>query len=240
MSSTDMKPLSLTLIVAATLSNAIGRESTLPWRLSKEMAYFARITKGEQQSSTSTSRIRKNSVIMGRKSWEGIPKKFRPLPERFNVVVTRQKNYDLGDSPSTMIAHSLESAIDVLSTSTSSSPSPQDTTTTTTTSNRIFLIGGAQLYNEALQNLNNSSSSYSVDRVLLTRIFTDYPNCDTFLHPFTEESKIWRKASLEEFREWAGWEIPTGIQSEKDRAYKGEEGEGDKIVEYEFQMWVRV
>lgn len=80
--------LSLTLIVAATPSNAIGRNSSLPWRLSQEMAYFARMTKGEETHA-------KNAVIMGRKSWEGIPKKFRPLPGRINVVVSRQASFDL-------------------------------------------------------------------------------------------------------------------------------------------------
>lgn len=81
--------LPLTLIVAATPSNAIGRNSTLPWRLSQEMAYFARVTKGEEGSS------KRNAVIMGRKSWEGIPAKFRPLPGRTNVVVSRQPSFDL-------------------------------------------------------------------------------------------------------------------------------------------------
>lgn len=51
------------------------------------MAYFARITKGEQPG--------RNAVIMGRKSWEGIPSRFRPLPERENVVVSRQEAFDL-------------------------------------------------------------------------------------------------------------------------------------------------
>lgn len=83
------RQLPLTLIVAATPSNAIGRNSTLPWRLSQEMAYFARITKGEEGSS------KRNAVIMGRKSWEGIPAKFRPLPGRTNIVVSRQASFDL-------------------------------------------------------------------------------------------------------------------------------------------------
>ncbi|PRQ76741.1 hypothetical protein AAT19DRAFT_12159 [Rhodotorula toruloides] len=82
------RQLSLTLIVAATPSHGIGRNSTLPWRLSKEMAYFARMTKGEGQELA-------NAVIMGRKSWEGIPSKFRPLPGRVNVVVSRQQGFDL-------------------------------------------------------------------------------------------------------------------------------------------------
>ncbi|GAA5904424.1 dihydrofolate reductase [Sporobolomyces salmoneus] len=215
----EMIPLPLTLIVAATRSNAIGRSSSLPWRLSNEMAYFARITKGE---SSKAEEGEKNVVVMGRKSWEGIPKKFRPLQGRRNVVVSRQEGYDLGDSPLTELANSLESAISLLRPTSSSS-----------SSRRTFLIGGAQLYNEAL--LSPSSSSYSIDRVLLTRILTDYSDCDTFLHPFTEDPG-WTKASHEELKKWAGWEVPEGTQREKDKAYKGE---GEKMVEYVFEMWVR-
>lgn len=90
--------LSLTLIVAATnQANAIGRNGQLPWRLSKEMNYFARVTKGEPSGSVNgiDGRTRMNAVIMGRKSWQGIPAKFKPLADRINVVVTRQSDFDL-------------------------------------------------------------------------------------------------------------------------------------------------
>jgi Dihydrofolate reductase len=78
----------LTLIVAATKSNGIGQNGRLPWRLPKEMAYFARVTINAPPDSM-------NSVIMGRKSWESIPSKFRPLKERSNVVISRNKGYEL-------------------------------------------------------------------------------------------------------------------------------------------------
>ncbi|GAA5887369.1 hypothetical protein JCM16303_004261 [Sporobolomyces ruberrimus] len=228
--STEMKPVPLTLIVAATRSNAIGRDSSLPWRLSKEMAYFARMTKGEQ-SSSGTVTGNGNAVIMGRKSWEGIPSRFRPLADRVNVVVTRQKDYNLSDSsssappPLTHIAHSLESAVELLRSSPSS-----------TSSSRTFLIGGAQLYNEALLAPSTPSSPYIANRILLTRVLTDYPDCDTFLHPFEKDGhEVWKRSSHRELVDWAGWDVPEGVQREKDRLVKGE----DKEVEYEFQMWVR-
>ncbi|GAA5903724.1 hypothetical protein JCM8208_006559 [Rhodotorula glutinis] len=232
----DMKPVPLTLVVAATPSNAIGRNSTLPWRLSKEMAYFARITKGEQPG--------RNAVIMGRKSWEGIPSRFRPLPERENVVVSRQEAFDLGGAPRTHLAPSLSSAVSLLRdlppTSFADSTAPLD---------RVFLIGGAQLYNSVLQEAaaapsstssSSSSSPYLVDRVLLTRLSTEYPDCDTYLHDFAADTTpdgntMWRRASHDELRAWAGWDVPEGVQREQDKLVKGEE----KAVEYEFQMWVR-
>jgi dihydrofolate reductase len=78
----------LTIIVAATKSNGIGQSGKLPWRLSKEMAYFARVT-------SSAPEERRNAVIMGRKTWESIPAKFKPLPKRFNVVVSHNGDYEL-------------------------------------------------------------------------------------------------------------------------------------------------
>ncbi|GAA5848476.1 hypothetical protein JCM9279_006577 [Rhodotorula babjevae] len=228
----EMKPVPLTLVVAATPSNAIGRNSTLPWRLSKEMAYFARITKGDQPG--------RNAVIMGRKSWEGIPSRFRPLPERENVVVSRQEGFDLGGAPRTHLASSLSSAVSLLRdlppTSFADSAAPLD---------RVFLIGGAQLYNSVLEEAasapSSSSSPYLVDRVLLTRLSTEYPDCDTYLHDFASDTtpdgdkQMWRRASHDELRAWAGWDVPEGAQREQDKLVKGE----DKVVGYEFQMWVR-
>lgn len=80
--------MSLTVIVAATKSNGIGQSGKLPWRLSKEMAYFARVTSSAPDG-------QKNAVIMGRKTWESIPAKFRPLSKRFNIVVSHNRDYEL-------------------------------------------------------------------------------------------------------------------------------------------------
>jgi dihydrofolate reductase len=78
----------LTLIVAATRANGIGKGGTLPWRLRKEMAYFARVTTHAPEGEA-------NAVIMGRNTWESIPPKFRPLRRRTNVVVSRNASYEL-------------------------------------------------------------------------------------------------------------------------------------------------
>lgn len=78
----------LTIIVAATKSNGIGQNSRLPWRLPKEMAYFAHVTSNAPEGKS-------NAVVMGRKTWESIPKKFRPLPKRTNIVISRNKDYPL-------------------------------------------------------------------------------------------------------------------------------------------------
>jgi len=82
--------MTATLIVAATATNGIGiiegTTAKLPWRLPKEMAYFARVTsaapKGQQ-----------NALIMGRRTWQSIPPKFRPLANRLNIILTRDEQF---------------------------------------------------------------------------------------------------------------------------------------------------
>ena len=76
----------LTLIVAATKANGIGQNGNLPWRLPKEMSYFAKVTSHAPEG-------KQNRVIMGRKTWESIPAKFRPLRDRLNVVLSRQADF---------------------------------------------------------------------------------------------------------------------------------------------------
>ncbi|KAI9782317.1 MAG: dihydrofolate reductase [Peltula sp. TS41687] len=104
-------PLSLTLIVASTPSMGIGRAGSLPWPpLRTEMGYFARVTKRCSPRTTppvlnpggSGAEEMMNAVIMGRKTWESIPARFRPLRERINVVISRRGrlddyDYDYGD-----------------------------------------------------------------------------------------------------------------------------------------------
>ena len=78
----------LTIIVAATSTNGIGKGGQLPWRLPKEMAYFAKVTNAAPEGKT-------NAVIMGRNTWESIPPKFQPLQKRTNIVLSRNKDLDL-------------------------------------------------------------------------------------------------------------------------------------------------
>ena len=82
----------LTLIVAATTKNGIGRSGTMPWHLPKDLAYFSRVT-------TNAPVAQVNVVLMGRNTWESIPHKFRPLKKRINIVFSRYKDYDLCADP---------------------------------------------------------------------------------------------------------------------------------------------
>src|SRR4051812_5840716 len=79
----------LTLILAATPNLGIGNGGGLPWpQLKKEMGFFARVTKRTSPSAASNGAKMINAVLMGRKTWESIPPKFRPLKDRLNVVIT--------------------------------------------------------------------------------------------------------------------------------------------------------
>lgn len=75
--------MKLALIVAMDEDGCIGRGNELPWRLSSDMARFKRLTEGDGF----------NAVIMGRKTWESLPTPFRPLPERLNIVMSRDTGW---------------------------------------------------------------------------------------------------------------------------------------------------
>ncbi|NTV87181.1 MAG: dihydrofolate reductase [Burkholderiaceae bacterium] len=70
----------LHLIFARAANGVIGKNGTLPWHLPEDLAFFKRTTLG-------------CPVIMGRKTWESLPPRFRPLPGRLNIVVTRQSDW---------------------------------------------------------------------------------------------------------------------------------------------------
>ena len=65
------------MIWAQTVDGVIGRDGTMPWHLPEDLAHFRRTTQG-------------HPVIMGRRTWESFPEKYRPLPGRTNIVVSRQ------------------------------------------------------------------------------------------------------------------------------------------------------
>ena len=86
----------VTLVAAVARNGFIGKDGALPWRISEDMQRYRRVTMGKV-------------VVMGRKTWESIPAKFRPLPGRINVVVTRNPDYPVPDGVER--APSLEAAL---------------------------------------------------------------------------------------------------------------------------------
>lgn len=142
------------VISAVCRSNGIGFKGDLPWRLKKEMAYFTRVT------STTRDINLKNAVIMGRKTWDSIPKKYRPLEGRVNVVLS--KTLSMTPNEADYLFPSLEEAVSSLS--------------TVPTIDQLFVIGGSSIYEEALK-------SSLCSKIYLTRIDADF-ECDTFFPLF--------------------------------------------------------
>src|SRR5579871_1873222 len=85
-SQTSMPPL--TLIVASTTKLGIGHRGTLPWHLKRELQYFARVTSRVPSSLIRPGVRVQNAVVMGRRTWESIPERLRPLKGRVNVVLS--------------------------------------------------------------------------------------------------------------------------------------------------------
>jgi dihydrofolate reductase len=109
--------MQLGLIYARARNGVIGKAGGLPWRLPEDMAHFKQVTLGYP-------------VIMGRKTWDSLPPRFRPLPGRTNIVVTRQPDWH---APGATRAASLPEAIALCA------GEPQ-----------AWVIGGAEIYAEAL------------------------------------------------------------------------------------------
>lgn len=124
--------MKLGLIYARARNGVIGKDGALPWHLPEDMAHFKRLTMG-------------CPVIMGRRTWDSIPARFRPLPGRTNIVVTRQAYWN---APGALRAASLDEAIALCA----AQP-------------RAWVIGGAQLYAQALA---------LADTVEVTEIDTDF------------------------------------------------------------------
>jgi dihydrofolate reductase len=228
-------PKSLTLILAATPSLGIGKSGGLPWpQLRKEMGYFARVTKrtsphsiaqGDGVGEIATQQRRVNAVVMGRKTWDSIPPKFRPLKGRVNVVVTRNVDAFRSQLPASTHAakagdgkgEEVEVEGPLVASSVSDALSQLDSAQADV--DKVFVIGGASIYQQALE-LKESR------HVLLTKIQREY-ECDTFFGEDLEGGK-WRKASFDELKEFTGEDLG-------EQAHVEEQG-----VSFEFCLYNRV
>lgn len=131
----------VSLVAAVARGGVIGRGRTIPWRIPADMARFRALTTG-------------HPVVMGRRTWDSLPDRFRPLPGRRNVVVTRNPGWR-GDGAER--AASLEDALRRLD-----------------DAEQVFVIGGAELYAAALP---------LSDELLLTEIELDVEG-DAFFPPW--------------------------------------------------------
>lgn len=216
----------LILIVAATVKNGIGKNGGLPWpMLKKEMAYFARVTKrvrghaNEPSTKIGQAEPLRNVVIMGRKTWESIPPKFRPLRDRTNLVITSQDKESFGSpNPNVLVARSIEEGLKTLQ--------KENELSNSDPIGRVFIIGGSSIY-EAAMRLPNAR------HVLLTRVFNDY-DCDTHflvdLDAPSSQSEGWRRRTHSELQDFVGEQLEDVDM---------EETIDDAVVRYRFTLYER-
>jgi dihydrofolate reductase len=123
--------MKLALIAAVARNGCIGKGNALPWHLPQDLQNLRRVTMG-------------CPVLMGRKTWDSLPPRFRPLPGRRNIVVTRQPQWQ---APGAERAATLDAALALVA-----------------GDDKVFVIGGAELYREALAR---------ADELVLTEIARD-------------------------------------------------------------------
>ena len=133
--------MTLSLIWAQSVSGVIGRDGDIPWQLPEDMAHFRQLTMG-------------HPVIMGRKTWDSLPARFRPLPGRRNIVITRQSDWSQNG---VQRASSLPEALQMCEQQGGDGDGGDGGT--------VWIMGGAQIYAQALP---------LADRVEVTEIAQDF------------------------------------------------------------------
>lgn len=134
--------MEIALIYASSANGVIGKDGTMPWHLPEDLARFKALTLGQP-------------VIMGRKTWDSLPPRFRPLPGRANIVVTRQDDWQADGA---LRAASLDAALELARREGAGT---------------AWVIGGAQLFALALP---------LAERIEATEIGRAFEG-DTFLAP---------------------------------------------------------
>ncbi|KAL8854956.1 MAG: hypothetical protein Q9221_000152 [Calogaya cf. arnoldii] len=227
-SSTPLPPL--TLIVATTPSLGIGHQGSLPWpTLKADLQFFARVTKRPPPSSPTTEAPTnqrdgskalplRNAVVMGRKTFDSIPSKFRPLKDRINVVITRSPGSTslapYHENEDVIIASSILDGLQTLQ------KQREDV-------GRVFVIGGAEIYKQAIE-------LQECKRVLWTRLSGEW-ECDTWfpegivgdgVEEGCRNENGWVRRTRGELEDWVQEEGVGGLKKEGD-------------VEFEVSMWER-
>lgn len=142
--------MKISMIAAMSRNRVIGKDNDIPWHLPDDFKFFKDTTKHHH-------------VIMGRKNYESLPHKFRPLPDRPNVIITRQDNYPVEGA---RVVTSLDAALDVAR----NADEPE-----------AFIIGGGEIYKLGLA---------IAETIYLTEIDGEIAG-DVFFPEF--DKKIWKE-----------------------------------------------
>ena len=146
--------MEIALIAAMSKNRVIGINNDLPWHLPDDMKYFMETTKN-------------HVVIMGRKNFDSLPPKFKPLPNRTNVILTRQNGYAVEDC---IVFHDIKEAYAYAADK---------------GENQLFVIGGGQIYEMAMKD---------ADVIFLTEINAEIENGEVFFPKMGDE---WEEESRE-------------------------------------------
>ena len=147
----------VSIIVAIAENNVIGKDNRLIWHLPADMKFFKEKTSG-------------HCIITGRKNYESIPEKFRPLPNRTNIIITRQSDYR---APGAIVVRSIEKALDEAM---------------QTGDAEIFIIGGAEIFKQTID---------KATKIYLTKIFHSFDG-DTYFPEI--DFKQWKEIRREDFQ----------------------------------------
>ena len=142
----------ISIIAAVAENRVIGKDNDLVWKLPKDMKYFMDTTLGHH-------------VIMGRKNYESLPHKFKPLKNRVNIVVTRQSEYT---AQGTVLVNSIWNGLEYAKNNGES---------------EVFIIGGGEIYAESMD---------VVSRMYITEVKESFEG-DTFFPEF--DRNLWREVS---------------------------------------------
>lgn len=149
--------MQVSLIVAMDSNRGIGKNNDLMWHLPADMNFFKETTKNQ-------------IVVMGRKNYDSIPEKYRPLPNRLNVILTRNKDFK---AENCLVFNSLNDCLDHFKDE---------------KERKVFIIGGGEIYKMAL------------DSGRLNEMYITYVNgvfdADTFFPQFNESE--WEIQVLDE------------------------------------------
>lgn len=197
-----VKPVTSIIVAALQPKFGIGSDGGLPWKLKQEMKYFRDVTSSAREGAI-------NAVIMGRKTWESIPERFRPLPNRLNVILSR--SYLNTEKDGVLYYNSIEAIMSGLaSNSYVYDNKPID---------KIFIIGGAQIYNSIIK--GNLVDNLLVTNVRYNGSKESEPALDTFLD---WDLTQWQQCDVLRLKEYANTAFTEGIIKEGD-------------YEYEYTMW---
>ena len=147
--------IKVSLIVAMDRNRGIGRDNDLMWHLPNDMRFFKETTENQ-------------IVVMGRKNYDSIPEKYRPLPNRENVILTKNTAFEASNCS---VFNSLDAALSAYESD---------------KNRKLFIIGGGQIYKLALD-------ANILEEMFITHIDGDY-DADTFFPDFNESD--WNKELL--------------------------------------------